>query len=105
MFKPNEERNIKFLLEQYQRQIHYHLPKHYDDVQPCLAVWSEGYAVPICKKGKLDDVNNFRNITMLSTLGKLFTTELNNRLTTWAEEYYICIYSSSSRFQSLYEHA
>ena len=47
--------------------------------------------MPIHKKGKLDDVNNFRGITLLSTLGKLFTRVLNNRLTTWAEEYYIYI--------------
>ena len=42
-------------------------------------VWSEGYIVPIHKKGKLDDINNFRGITLLSTLGKLFTRILNNR--------------------------
>ena len=54
-------------------------------------VGSEGYVVPIHKKGKLDDVNNFRGITLLSTLGKLFTRVLNNRLTTWAEEYYVYI--------------
>ena len=54
-------------------------------------VWSEGYVMPIHKKGKLDDVNNFRSIILLSTLGKLFTRVLNNRLTTWVEEYYIYI--------------
>ena len=54
-------------------------------------VWSEGYVVPIHKKGKLDDVNNFRGTTLLSTLGKLFTRVLNDRLTTWAEEYYVYI--------------
>ena len=47
-------------------------------------VWSEGYILPIHKKGKLDDVNNFRGITLLSTLCKLFTRILNNRLTEWA---------------------
>ena len=54
-------------------------------------VWSEGYVVPIHKKGKLDDVNNLRGITLLSSLCKLFTRVLTNRLTTWAEEYYIYI--------------
>ncbi|MEW8542097.1 MAG: reverse transcriptase family protein, partial [Candidatus Thiodiazotropha sp.] len=53
--------------------------------------WSEGYIVPIHKKGKLDDVNNFRGVTLLSTFGKLFTRILNNRLTQWAEEYAIYI--------------
>ena len=51
--------------------------------------WSEGYILPLHKKGKLDDVNNFRGITLLSTLGKLFSRILNNRLTLWAEEYFV----------------
>ena len=53
--------------------------------------WSEGYIVPLHKKGKLDDVNNFRGITLLSKVGKLFSRILNNRLTEWAEEYYVYI--------------
>ena len=53
--------------------------------------WSEGYIVPLHKKGKLDDVSNFRGITLLSALGKIFTRILNNRLTDWAEEYYVYI--------------
>ena len=53
--------------------------------------WSEGYIIPLHKKGKLDDVNNFRGITLLSVLGKLFSRILNNRLTEWAEEYYVYI--------------
>ena len=53
--------------------------------------WSEGYIVPLHKKGKLDDVNNFRGITLLSIMGKLFSRILNNRLTEWAEEYYVYI--------------
>ena len=58
-------------------------------------VCSEGYVVPIHKKGQLDDENNIRGITLLSTPGKLFTRVLNNRLTTWAEEYYIHIEAQS----------
>ena len=53
--------------------------------------WTEGYIVPVHKKGSLSDVNNFRGITLLSTLGKLFTRILNNQLTNWAEEYQIYI--------------
>ena len=53
--------------------------------------WSEGFIVPLHKKGKLDDVNNFRGITLLSIVGKLFSRILNNRLTEWAEEYYVYI--------------
>ena len=53
--------------------------------------WSEGLIVPLHKKGPLDNVNNFRGITLLSTLGKLFTRILNNRLTDWADEYAVYI--------------
>ena len=53
--------------------------------------WSEGYIIPLHKKGSLNDVGNYRGITLLSILGKLFTRVLNNRLTDWAERYYILI--------------
>lgn len=53
--------------------------------------WSEGHVVPIHKKGSLNNVENYRGITLLSVLGKLFTRVLNNRLTQWAENYYIYI--------------
>lgn len=53
--------------------------------------WSEGYIVPIHKKGSLNNVENYRGITLLSVLGKLFTRVLNNRLSEWAENYYIYI--------------
>ena len=43
--------------------------------------------VPLHKKRKVDDVNNFRGITLLSIVGKLFSRILNNRLTEWVEEY------------------
>ena len=42
--------------------------------------WSEGYIVPIFKKGDVNEVSNYRGITLLSTLGKLLTRILNNRL-------------------------
>ena len=42
--------------------------------------WSEGFIVPIFKKGDKNEPSNYRGITLLSTLGKLFTRVLNNRL-------------------------
>ena len=36
-------------------------------------------------------MENYRVITLLSTLGKLFSRILNNRLTEWAEEYHIYV--------------
>ena len=52
---------------------------------------TDGYIVPIHKKGSTSNVNNFRGITLLSTLSKLFTRILNNRLTNWAESYHVYI--------------
>ena len=53
--------------------------------------WSEGFIIPIFKKGDINEVSNYRGITLLSTLGKLFTRILNNRLNAWAEEYNVYI--------------
>ena len=55
--------------------------------------WSEGYVIPLHKKGALNDVENVRGITLLSTLGKLFFTRYYrvNRLSEWAETNFILI--------------
>ncbi len=49
--------------------------------------WSNGLVVPLHKKGSIHEAENYRGITLLSVLGKLFTRILNNRLTNWAETY------------------
>lgn len=54
-------------------------------------VWSDGYIVPLHKKGSINNYENYRGITLLSTLGKLFTRVLNNRLKDWAENYNVYI--------------
>ena len=54
-------------------------------------VWSDGHVIPLHKKGSKSDVQNYRGITLLSTLGKLFTRILNNRLTEWAEDNHVYI--------------
>ena len=53
--------------------------------------WSEGYIVPPHEKGSTTDVNSYRGITLLTTLGKLFTRILNNLLTEWAEKHSVYI--------------
>ena len=53
--------------------------------------WSEGYIIPLHKKGNRDEVENHRGITLLSVLGKLFSRVLNNRLHEWAEHYEVLI--------------
>ena len=43
--------------------------------------WCTGFIIPLYKgKGSKDDVNNYRGITILSCLGKLFTGAINHRL-------------------------
>ena len=53
--------------------------------------WSEGYVIPLHKKGSINDVENYRGITLLSNVGKLFKRVLNNRLGEWAESYGVLI--------------
>ena len=53
--------------------------------------WTEGHIIPIFKKGDKNNVSNYRSITLLSTVGKLFTRILNNRLNSWADEYNIYV--------------
>ena len=48
--------------------------------------WALGCIVPIFKSGDKNNTNNYRGITILSCLGKLFTKIMNRRLTKWAEE-------------------
>ena len=48
--------------------------------------WSEGLITPIHKKGSLDDVNNYRGITLINILSKIYSHLLNNRLLKWAEQ-------------------
>lgn len=43
-------------------------------------IWSEGLINPVYKAGKTTDPDNYRKITLLSTMGKLFDGILNNRL-------------------------
>ena len=45
--------------------------------------------MPIHKKGDVDNVNNYRGITLLSCMGKLFTSILNKRLLDWDKEHSI----------------
>ena len=51
------------------------------------AVWTMGSILPLYKnKGDKSDPDNYRGITILSCLGKLFTGVINNRLNKMADE-------------------
>ena len=48
--------------------------------------WSKAIIVPIFKKGKENITDNYRGISLLSLISKCYTSVLNKRLVTWAEE-------------------
>ena len=49
--------------------------------------WCIGIIKPIYKKkGSIDDPDNYRGITLLSCIGKLFTASINTRLTTYLDK-------------------
>ena len=48
--------------------------------------WTSGVIVPLCKnKGDVTYTNNYRGITLLNCMGKLFTSILNDRLKQYFE--------------------
>lgn len=49
--------------------------------------WTKGCVVPIYKKGDINDPNNYRGLTLVSCMGKLFTSILNKRLMKWDQKY------------------
>ena len=48
--------------------------------------WSTCVIIPLFKNGDSSEVNNYRDITLISCFAKLFTTIVNERLKTWAEK-------------------
>ena len=64
--------------------------------------WSSGIIKPVYKnKGNPSDPDNFRAITLISCVGKLFTSMLNSRLKFFANDLNI-ISENSSWFQKGY---
>jgi len=47
--------------------------------------WSEGVVVPLLKKNDPCDVRNYRGITLISCLSKIFTSVINKRPNDWVE--------------------
>ena len=49
--------------------------------------WGEGIITPIVKKGDVNDASNYRGITLINILAKLYSQLLLNRVTKWSEVY------------------
>ena len=47
--------------------------------------WCDAIIIPVYKKGNVNDPNNYRGISLLSSISKIFTKVINNRLVKWAE--------------------
>ena len=48
--------------------------------------WGEGIITPIFKKGDTNDPQNYRGITLINILAKIYSQILLNRLRKWSEE-------------------
>ena len=48
--------------------------------------WVKSILVPLFKKGPVNDPGNYRGISLVSNVGKLFTATINARLVKWSDE-------------------
>src|SRR6185437_2581209 len=48
--------------------------------------WARGLIFPLYKDGDARNPDNYRGITLLSVVGKIYTTILNKRVVQWCEE-------------------
>lgn len=51
--------------------------------------WTEGIIIPLHKKGDVNNVFNYRGITLLSCFSKLFTSVLRNRIIDFCESNHV----------------
>ena len=69
-------------------EVYVNLFNHVFDTGIIPEAWPAGKIIPIYKqKGDKSDPANYRPITLLSCMGKLFTSVINNRLQSFAEKY------------------
>ena len=65
--------------------------------------WKTCHILPLFKKGSVNDPGNYRGISLLSCVSKLYTKLLNNRLCKWARRIqYLCRGPSRLPQRSLY---
>jgi hypothetical protein len=51
-----------------------------------IEIWIKSVLVPLFKEGSVEDTSNYRGISLISHVGKLFTSALNTRLMNWCKE-------------------
>jgi hypothetical protein len=51
--------------------------------------WSESFITPVYKKGDTNDANKYRSISIVSCFGKMFTSIVNQRISSWEHTYSI----------------
>ena len=61
--------------------------------------WTKAIIVSLYKKGDINNVDNYRSISLLNVLSKIFTYIVNRRLTTWAESNNV-IYDAQAGFRT-----
>ena len=49
-------------------------------------IWVKSVLVPLFKKGSVEDAGNYRGISLVSHVGKLFTSIIYTRLIHWSKE-------------------
>ena len=54
-------------------------------------LWSKTVIVPIHKKGSISNPDNFRGISLISVLSKVFSSIIDDRLLTWLEDRQIIV--------------
>jgi hypothetical protein len=78
------------VIEMYKSSIHLMLPYLNILCNACLkqgtfpAELCKAIMCPVYRKGSTSDPNNYRGISLLNVMGKIFTKVLNNRLVFWA---------------------
>ena len=50
-------------------------------------LWTKGMIVPIYKKGDKNNVANYRGITLINSMAKIFSLTLRTRLNKWCEDH------------------
>ena len=64
-------------------------------------MWSESIIVPIFKTGSKSDPSNYRGISLINVMYKIFSAIVNDRLTFWSEAYHV-IDESQAGFRAGY---